>query len=43
MDKKGFRARKVALALVAAALLPASQAFAQMELLVDLVVNGGGP
>jgi len=33
--------RHVALALAASVLLPASAALAQMELLVDLVVNGG--
>jgi len=41
MKQDRSRLRIATLALVAAMLLPASSALAQMELLVDLVVNGG--
>jgi len=41
MKKHRSGLRVSALAFVAAALLPASSAFAQMELLVDILVNGG--
>jgi len=41
MNKHRFGLQHAALALMASALIPASSAVAQMELLVDLVVDGG--
>jgi hypothetical protein len=41
MNTHRTRLRRIALALAASVLLPASSAFAQLELFVDLLVDGG--